>query len=53
MLSEARGQTYRPWHPEPYRHEAHSPEAKWPEDARVFFVLDTVSRLDWSRFYAP
>jgi transposase len=53
MMSEARGKTYRPWDPEHYRREAHSPEAKLPEDDLVFFLLDTVSHLDLSRFYAP
>jgi transposase len=52
MMSEARGKTYRPWNPEHYRHEAHSPEAKLPEDDLVFFLLDTVPHLDLSRFYA-
>jgi transposase len=53
MMSEARGKTYRPWQPEHYRHEAHSPEAKLPQNDLVFFLLDTVSQLDLSRFYAP
>jgi transposase len=53
MMSETRGKTYRPWDPEHYRREAHSPEAKLPEDDLVFFLLDTVSHLDLSRFYAP
>jgi transposase len=52
MMSDARGKTYRPWDPQHYRHEAHSPEAKLPQDDLVFFVLDTVPRLDLSRFYA-
>ena len=51
-MSDARRKTYRPWDPEHYRHEAHSPEAKLPQDDLVFFVLDTVPRLDLSRFYA-
>ncbi|MCA1838363.1 MAG: transposase [Actinobacteria bacterium] len=51
-MSDARGKTYRPWDPQHYRHEAHSPEAKLPQDDLVFFVLDTVPRLDLSRFYA-
>ena len=52
-MSDARGKTYRPWNPEHYRHEAHSPAAKLPQDDLVFFLLDTVSHLDLSRFYAP
>jgi transposase len=53
MMSDARGKTYRPWEPEHYRHEAHSPEAKLPQDDLVFFLLDTVPKLDLRRFYAP
>jgi transposase len=52
MMSDARGKTYRPWDPQHYRQEAHSPEAKLPQDDLVFFVLDTVPRLDLSHFYA-
>jgi transposase len=50
-MSDARGKTYRPWAPQHYRHEAHSPEAKLPEDDLVFFVLDTVPHLDLRRVY--
>lgn len=52
-MSEPWQKTYRPWEPQPYRQEAHSPEAKLPEGDLVFFLLDTVPRLDLSRFYAP
>ena len=52
-MSDAHGKTYRPWDPEHYRHEAHSPETKLPQDDLVFFLLDTVSHVDLSRFYAP
>lgn len=52
-MSDSRGKTYRPWAPQHYRHEAHSPEAKLPEDDLVFFLLDTVPHLALSRFYAP
>jgi len=52
-MSDAHGKTYRPWDPEHYRQEAHSPEAKLPQDDLVFFLLDTVSHLDLRRFYAP
>jgi transposase len=52
-MSNARGKTYRPWNPEHYRHAAHSPEAKLPQDDLVFFLLDTVAHLDLSRFYTP
>ena len=47
------GKTYRPWEPQRYRQEAHSPAAKLPEGDLVFFLIDTVSRLDLRRFYAP
>jgi transposase len=53
MMSEVRRKPYRPWNPEHSRQEAHSPEAKLPEDDLVFFLLDTVPHLDLSRVYAP
>jgi transposase len=52
-MSEHGGKTYRPWEPQRYRQEAHSPEAKLPEGDLVFFLLDTVSQLELRRFYAP
>lgn len=52
-MSEQHGKTYRPWEPQHYRQEVHSPEAKLPEGDLVFFLLDTVPQLDLSRFYAP
>jgi transposase len=51
-MSEPWRKTYRPWEPQRYRQEAHSPDAKLPEGDIVFFLLDTVSQLDWRRFYA-
>ena len=53
MMSKHDGKTYRPWEPQRYQQEAHSPAAKLPEGDVVFFLLDTVPRLDLSRFYAP
>ena len=53
MLSEQHGKPSRPWEPERYQHEAPSPAAKLPEGDGVFFLLDTVRRLDLRRFYAP
>ena len=53
MMSEHGGKTYRPWDPQRYQHEAHSPASKLPEGDLVFFLLDAVARLDVSRFYAP
>jgi transposase len=52
-MSEPGGKTYRPWEPQRYRQEAHSPAAKLPEGDVVFFLLDTVSQLDLQRVYAP
>jgi transposase len=52
MMSESSRKTYRLWEPQRYRQEAHSPETKLPEGDLVFFLLDTVSKLDLSRFYA-
>src|SRR5438128_8742552 len=51
-MSKQPEKTYRPWDPERYRHEAQSPAAKLPAGDLVFFLLDTVSKLDLSRFYA-
>src|SRR5712664_112982 len=53
MMSNRGGKTYRPWEPQRYRQKAHSPAAKLPEGDLVFFLIDTVSRLDLRRFYAP
>jgi transposase len=52
-MSEPSRKTYRPWEPQRYRQEAHSPETKLPAGDLVFFLLDTVSQLDLRRFYAP
>jgi transposase len=52
MMSQSSRKTYRPWEHQRYRQEAYSPEAKLPEGDLVFFLLDTVSKLDLSRFYA-
>ena len=52
-MSEHREKTYRPWEPERYRQDAHSPTAKLPEGDLVFFLLDTVPQRELSRFYAP
>src|SRR3989440_3377041 len=53
LMSDQHGKTYRPWEPQCYRQEAHSPDAKLPESDLAFFLLDTVPRLDLRRFYAP
>ena len=41
-MSEHGGKTYRPWDPQRYQQEAHSPASKLPEGDLVFFLLDTV-----------
>jgi len=41
-MSESGGKTYRPWEPQRYRQEAHSPVAKLPEGDLVFFLLDRI-----------
>jgi transposase len=51
-MSKPGGKTYRPWEPQRYGQEAHSPAAKLPEGDVVFFLLDTVPQLDLQRFYA-
>lgn len=52
-MSEHGGKTYRPWEPERYQQGSYSPVAKLSEGDLVFFLLDTVPRLDLRRFYAP
>src|SRR5262245_28766511 len=53
LMTKPYRQTQRPWEPHRYRHEAHSPNAQLSEGDMVFFVLDTVPKLDLSRFYTP
>jgi len=52
-MNHPRGTTYRPWNPEAYRQQAHSPGGKLPEDDLVFFLLDLVPHLDLSAIAAP
>ena len=52
-MSDQHGKTSRPWEPQRYRREAHSPDAKLPESDVAFFLLETVPRLDLRRFSAP
>ena len=47
------GKTYRPWNPQQYRQQAHSPASKLPEGDLVFCRLDVVPKLDLSPFSAP
>jgi transposase len=45
--------TYRPWDPDAYRQQAHSPHHKLPAGDLVFFFLDVIPQLDLSAVYAP
>lgn len=45
--------TYRPWNPDDYRHQAHTPAAKLPDGDLVFFLLDVIPHLDLQQVYAP
>jgi transposase len=46
------GKAYRPWTPELYAQQAHTPATKLPEDDLVFFLLDVVPTLDLCRIHA-
>jgi transposase len=50
---EAPRKTYRPWEPDLYRQQAHSPANQLPEGDLVYFLLDVVATLDLSSIYAP
>jgi transposase len=52
-MNDPRGKTYRPWNPDAYRQQAHTPAAKLPEDDLVFFLLELVPQLDLSAVSAP
>lgn len=52
-MRESGGKTSRPWEPERYQQQAHSPASKLPEGDRVFFLLDIMPTLALRRFYAP
>jgi transposase len=49
---DAPRKTYRPWDPDAYRQQAHSPQSKLPEDDLVFFFLDVIGQLDLQAIYA-
>jgi transposase len=44
--------TYRRWDPDKNVGEAYAPASELPKDDLVFFLLETVPRLDLSAFYA-
>jgi transposase len=50
---DAPRKTYRPWNPDFYRQQAHSPNSKLPEGDLVFFLLDVIDQLDLGAIYAP
>lgn len=51
-MEDHAGKRYRPWEPHRYAQEAHSPASRLPEGDLVFFLLETVTSIDLSRFYA-
>lgn len=51
-MDHAAAKTYRPWNPEQYQQQAHSPLSKLPEGDLVFFLLEVVPQLDLRPFYA-
>jgi transposase len=53
IIVDAPRKTYRPWNPDFYRQQAHSPQSKLPQGDLVFFLLDVVDQLDLSAIYAP
>jgi len=50
---DAPRKTYRPWNPDCYRQQAHSPASKLPPGDLVFFLLDVITQLDLQAIYAP
>jgi transposase len=50
---DAPRKTYRPWDPDAYRQQVHSPAAKLPPGDLVFFLLDVSGQLDLRKIYAP
>lgn len=52
MNPSSTGKKYRPWEPDTYRHEAHTPTAQLPEGDLVYFLVDTVPHLDLAKIYA-
>jgi transposase len=53
MIVDAPRKTYRPWNPDSYREQAHSPQSQLPQGDLVFFFLDVVPQLELSVIYAP
>jgi transposase len=53
MIVDAPRKTYRPWNPDSYRQQAHSPQSQLPQGDLVFFFLDVIPQLELSAIYAP
>jgi transposase len=51
-MNTAGAKSYRPWNPELYAQQAHSPAAKLPDDDLVFFLIDVVPKLDLAPIHA-
>src|SRR5271166_5495908 len=51
-MDHSSAKTYRPWNPEQYQQQAHSPVSKLPEGDLVFFLLEVLPGLDLRKFYA-
>ncbi|MDP7179296.1 MAG: transposase [Verrucomicrobiota bacterium] len=51
-MDEPTGKTYRPWEPQKYAAQAHSPGSTLPEGDLVYFLLDVIPKLDLAKFYA-
>ena len=49
---DAPRKTYRPWNPDYYRQQTHSPQSKLPPGDLVFFLLDVIDQLDLAAIYA-
>jgi hypothetical protein len=52
-MSEPHGKTYRHWEPQRDRNDSYRSATNLPEGKRVFFLLDTVPKLDLRCFHAP
>ncbi len=51
-MDDRAGKSYRPWQPDCYAKQTHSPASKLPEGDLVFFLLDVVPHLDLTPFYS-
>jgi transposase len=51
-MDHSAAKPYRPWNPEQYQQQAHSPLSKLPDGDLVFFLLEVVPGLNLRKFYA-